>query len=102
MSNTLTGIEDGRADAFRHAYWNALGTAEFGSNITQIFTDAHEADSKWSNFQSKIRDFVNNEQYPSIYNGSSIINTPVKYRPNWAKVKDVLKGTRPISDLGCN
>ncbi|UGS19837.1 DUF6973 domain-containing protein [Flavobacterium cyclinae] len=43
LNNTLTGIEDGRADAFRHAYWNALGTAEFGSNITQIFTDAHEA-----------------------------------------------------------
>ena len=42
LSNTLTGIEDGRADAFRHAYWNALGTAEFGSVITQIFTDAHE------------------------------------------------------------
>jgi hypothetical protein len=45
VNNTLTGIEDGRADAFRHAYWNALGTAEFGSNITQIFTDAHEANS---------------------------------------------------------
>ena len=41
-------MRDGRADAFRHAYWNALGTAEFGSNITQIFTDAHEAYSRWS------------------------------------------------------
>lgn len=61
-----------------------------------------QADSKWSNFQNKIRDFVNNEQFPSIYNGSSVVNTPVKYRPNWAKVKDVLKGIRPISDLGCN
>lgn len=61
-----------------------------------------QADSKWSNFQSKIRDFVNNEQFPSIYNGSSVVNIPIKYRPDWAKVKDVLKGIRPISDLGCN
>ncbi len=57
LNNTLTGIEDGRADAFRHAYWNALGTAEFGSNITQIFTDAHEA---YSNGLSKQMDLHNN------------------------------------------
>ncbi|GAB1858672.1 hypothetical protein MHTCC0001_35120 [Flavobacteriaceae bacterium MHTCC 0001] len=36
------GIEDGKADAFRHAFWNALGTAEFGSDIMKLFADAHE------------------------------------------------------------
>ncbi|WP_213520790.1 hypothetical protein [Nonlabens sp.] len=41
-NNTLTGIEDGKADAFRHAFWNALGTAEFGSRIMKYFADAHE------------------------------------------------------------
>lgn len=39
---TLTGIGDGKADAFRHAYWNALGTAEFGAEIMKLFADAHE------------------------------------------------------------
>jgi len=41
-NETLTGIEDGKADAFRHAYWNALGTAEFGSDLMKAFADAHE------------------------------------------------------------
>ena len=58
-NNTLTGIEDGRADAFRHAYWNALGTAEFGANITQIFTDAHEA---YSSGLPKQMDLHNNQK----------------------------------------
>lgn len=38
----MTGITNGKADAFRHAYWNALGTAEFGSYIMKLFADAHE------------------------------------------------------------
>jgi len=33
---------NGRGDAFRHAYWNALGTAEFGAGIMKLFADAHE------------------------------------------------------------
>ena len=42
LNETLTGITDGKADAFRHAFWNALGTAEFGSEIMKLFADAHE------------------------------------------------------------
>ncbi|MGB3606421.1 MAG: hypothetical protein WA775_14545 [Psychroserpens sp.] len=38
----LTGITDGKADAFRHAYWNAMGTADFCSGIMKAFADAHE------------------------------------------------------------
>ncbi|ATY32166.1 DUF6973 domain-containing protein [Sphingomonas psychrotolerans] len=33
---------DGHTDAFRHAYWNARLTAEFGENWTKEFTTAHE------------------------------------------------------------
>lgn len=33
---------DGHADAFRHAYWNALMTKQFGSDFTERFTSAHE------------------------------------------------------------
>lgn len=42
VENTLTGLEDGKADAFRHAFWNALGTAEFGKDVMKLFADAHE------------------------------------------------------------
>ena len=33
---------DGHTDAFRHAYWNATLTAEFGESWTAQFTTAHE------------------------------------------------------------
>jgi hypothetical protein len=33
---------DGHADAFRHAYWNALMTKQFGKDFTERFTSAHE------------------------------------------------------------
>lgn len=58
-NGTLMCIEDGRADAFLHAYWNALDTAEIGSVVTEIFTDAHEA---FSSGLSKQMDLYNNEK----------------------------------------
>lgn len=33
---------DGLGDAYRHAYWSARMTQEFGADWTQRFTDAHE------------------------------------------------------------
>lgn len=33
---------DGHRDAFRHAYWNALMTKEYGENWTRAFATAHE------------------------------------------------------------
>lgn len=33
---------DGHSDAFRHAYWNALMTKQFGKDFTERFTSAHE------------------------------------------------------------
>jgi WXG100 family type VII secretion target len=37
------GLEDGPGDAFRHAYWTALMTREFGEDWARRFSDAHEA-----------------------------------------------------------
>jgi hypothetical protein len=37
------GAEDGHQDAFRHAYWSARLTQEFGANWAEQFTTAHEA-----------------------------------------------------------
>ncbi|OBX26441.1 hypothetical protein A9996_05255 [Gelidibacter algens] len=42
VNGMLTGISDGKADAFRHAFWNSLGTAEFPVEIMKLFADAHE------------------------------------------------------------
>lgn len=33
---------DGNANAFLHAYWNALLVGESGENVTRVFTTAHE------------------------------------------------------------
>lgn len=81
------------------------GTYMYGPNgilaeAAQQAVAFSQADSKWSNFQTKIKNFINSGQSTNN-NGNSIVNIPVKYRPNWSKVKNVLKGTRPISDLGC-
>lgn len=36
------GLTDGHADAFRHAYWNALMTQRYGEEWTREFATAHE------------------------------------------------------------
>ena len=38
----IDGYHDGHADAFRHAYWNALLTHRFDEGWTTDFTTAHE------------------------------------------------------------
>ncbi|MGW5573734.1 DUF6973 domain-containing protein [Nocardia thailandica] len=35
-------LADGHGDAFRHTYWNARMTQEFGADWTQTFTTGHE------------------------------------------------------------
>ncbi|MDY7395722.1 hypothetical protein UMM65_10745 [Aureibaculum sp. 2210JD6-5] len=42
------------------------------------------------------KSFVNNN------GGNSTIVPPIKNRPDWDKVEQVLKGEKPISDLGCD
>ena len=54
------------------------------------------ADSLWESFQEKTNQFINSN------GGVSSINTPITNRPNWNKVKEILEGSKPISDLGCN
>ncbi|GAA5094841.1 DUF6973 domain-containing protein [Nocardia iowensis] len=36
------GVSDNHNDAFRHAYWNALMTREYGADWTKRFATAHE------------------------------------------------------------
>ncbi|HLV47160.1 MAG TPA: hypothetical protein VKY32_08995 [Flavobacterium sp.] len=54
------------------------------------------ADDLWTSFQNKTNQFINDN------GGNSTVIEPVKNRPNWNKVEEVLNGERPISELGCN
>lgn len=90
---------DGSIDFF------ARGVDRFDSNLIENVSYARGlgnpffgADNLWESFQDKINDFVNDP----INGGSSSINNPIKSRPDWDKVQEVLEGERPISDLGCN
>lgn len=51
---------DGHNDAFRHAYWNARLTAEFGEGWTKQFTTAHEGNNPGSSTREAM-DLYNNE-----------------------------------------
>ncbi|WP_157103763.1 DUF6973 domain-containing protein [Nocardia harenae] len=57
------GIGDGHADAFRHAYWNAMLTKEFGAEWTEAFTTAHERidDPDRTHATAEAMDLYNNE-----------------------------------------
>jgi len=79
------------------------GVDRFSSNLQENVSYAISlgnpffgADNLWESFQKKTMEFVNQNS------GVSSIVTPVHNRPDWNKIKDVLEGKRPISDLGCN
>lgn len=49
----LKGIEDGEADAYRHALWNAYLASQIGLKATKDFTTAHEVGSEAVNPNNK-------------------------------------------------
>ncbi len=51
---------DGHTDAFRHAYWNARMTSEFGAEWTRQFATAHEGANTDSSTREAM-DLYNNE-----------------------------------------
>jgi len=55
----LYDLDDIEANAFRHAYWNAIGTFDIGAKRTKAFTDAHEAGYSGP---STDMDFYNNDK----------------------------------------
>jgi hypothetical protein len=53
------------------------------------------ADNLWEGFQEKISTFV-------IDNGGSAeVRSPIKYRPDWDKVKDALTKEYPLTSISC-
>jgi len=53
-------LHNSRADAFRHAYWNALMTQTFGADYAQAFTTAHESSP----------DSIREEQFMDLHNNA--------------------------------
>jgi len=58
-------LTDGHADAFRHAYWNALMTQQYGEEWAREFATAHERNPS-SNHVPVGMDLHNNEVGRSI------------------------------------
>lgn len=54
------GSNDGHNDAFRHAYWNARLTTEFGESWTRQFATAHEGSNPGASTREAM-DLYNNE-----------------------------------------
>ena len=53
------------------------------------------ADALWNAFQNNLKDFVSNN------GGQAEKLLPKIDRVDWDKVKDVLEGNLPLSNLGC-
>ncbi|MFF5262977.1 DUF6973 domain-containing protein [Actinomadura viridis] len=53
--------QDGHGDAWRHAYWNALMTRDFGAEWTEKFTIAHERIADGNPGSREAMDLYNNE-----------------------------------------
>ena len=55
------------------------------------------ADDLWQSFQQGLKNYIQSNSY-----GNTVtVNTPVKWRPDWAEVKDVLINNKPLNTLGC-
>ena len=73
-NGTFTRIHNGKADAFRHAFWNAYDTVQIGATITKLFTDAHEWNSGNNALESQM-DFYNNQEGINLGNTLSLFST---------------------------
>lgn len=75
------------------------GFESSASENSTIFVDPFaNPDKLWNSLKTKVANFVQNN------GGSSVTPTTsqnVIWRPDWYKVRQVLRGEIPISDLGC-
>jgi|GEM_PF-3556858 len=67
------GGHNDKADAFRHAYWNALNTRDVGKIIAKKFADAHEEFDDNPNAEKEM-DLNNNEKGREISEANPDLN----------------------------
>ncbi|RTY86204.1 hypothetical protein [Flavobacterium sp. GT3R68] len=58
----VPGNLNGKADAFRHAYFQAINTAAMGVYTTKLFSDAHESETPDRWIKEKQMDLYNNQK----------------------------------------
>ena len=99
------GKRNGKQDAFRHTFWNARDTADFGKVITEIFTTAHEINSGNHSLETEM-DLFNNSQGRDIGESHSYITpnavlaTQITYDINTGTLKYLTPLTpEPSSDV---
>lgn len=79
----FTRIHNGKADAFRHTFWNALDSSDFGIIITLLFTTAHERGAAIPNHPLEMTmDLLNNATGAQIGTNYNIFTS-----------SEVIKGT---------
>jgi hypothetical protein len=76
----------------------AESTDDFIGGLPSIQSALDGGDALWTKFQENLESYIEKPQNA----GLALIQTPVVSRPDWEKVKAVLRGDRPISDLGCD
>lgn len=64
------GLHNGRGDAFRHCYWNARMTRDFGKGTAKGFADRHEQNPGQPAIEKKM-DLFNNDVGRTVGEASS-------------------------------
>lgn len=73
----VPGNLNGKADAFRHAFFQAINTVKIGKYSTSLFADAHESETPNNLIKEKQMDLSNNEK------GMNLIAFD---HPNWTDI----------------
>jgi hypothetical protein len=95
----LTTNEDGTYTFYTRGVDRvAESTDDFIGGLPLIQSPYDGGDALWTQFQENLKSYIEQPQNA----GLALIQTPVISRPDWEKVKAVLRGDRPISDLGCD
>lgn len=91
------GEQNGKINAYRHTYWNALMTRGNGVQWATNFANAHEQDNPPSNtkgFTSRDMDFYNNTQgrtigttYPANLNSDTVVESKIVDYMTYGKLK---------------
>ena len=92
------GFRNGIADAFRHAFFNALNTQDVGAFKAKLFSDAHESDNPPNLILEEQMDIFNNTVGQKVE--IEIPNSSQEKVANWVNSKLVEGKLRYLSPLG--
>lgn len=83
----VPGNLNGKADAFRHAFFQAINTVKLRKGMTELFANAHESETPSIWIKEKQMDLLNNEV------GMDFIEFT---HPNWTDINVIANGINVI------